>query len=82
MLRDASTTLILVASLLFGMALLGMLAGVRAWRRSRKVTSEAPAPGMGSRAMPNPRDLDMARPWRQRLLKPMLRRLYGLGRRF
>lgn len=77
----APAGLILAASFLAAISLLAVLGGARAWRRSRMVTSEAAIAGVGSRAMPNPRDLDMARPWRQRVLRPMLRRLYGLGRR-
>lgn len=72
---------LLAVALFCSAAILSLAAGVRVWRRNRTVSPETVMAGLGYDAMPQPRELDMARPWRERVLRPLLRRLYGLGRR-
>lgn len=68
---------VLVAVLVSTMILtLGM--ALRSEReRRRLVVLDSPA---GAVAVPSLRELELAKPWRERLFKPVLRRLYGAGR--
>ncbi|MCS7040222.1 MAG: hypothetical protein RMN24_13135, partial [Anaerolineae bacterium] len=68
-------------AILVGLATLSLLIGLRRARQSRLIAWELLTTGLATTSMPKPRQLEALNPWTRRVLKPLLRRLYGVGRR-
>lgn len=72
-----NTTLVLIALMIMGSVLAALMA-VRSWQASRKLSSVSAALGQG--AAPDLRQMELSQPWSERVLRPMLQRLYRMGR--
>jgi tight adherence protein C len=70
-----------IIAVLVGLATLSLLIGLRRARQNRIMAWELLTTGLATTTMPKPRELEALNPWTHRVLKPMLRRLYGIGRR-
>jgi tight adherence protein C len=68
---------VLIALLIMGSVFTVFLA-LRAWQSGRKLSSVSATLGHG--AAPNLRQVELSKPWSERVLRPMLRRLYRMGR--
>lgn len=76
------STPLIIALLIMGCTFLGLL-GFRAWRAGSAVSTVAVTAALGrGNATPDLRQLEMTRPWSDRILRPMLQRLYRIGRAF
>ncbi|MCC9078022.1 type II secretion system F family protein [Litorilinea aerophila] len=72
-----------LVAILASMSLFALFMGLRSWQASRTVPSVADFLANSMQAGGTPpalRDLEMTRPWSERVLRPLLRRLYRLGR--
>ncbi len=70
-------TPIIIATLIMG-SVLAVLAALRAAQEKRKVPSLASVLGQGEPV--DMRQATLSRPWSERVMRPMLRRLYRMGR--
>lgn len=77
----ASPFVYLLIAVLVGLATFSLLVGLRRARQSRLIAWELLTTGVATTSMPKPRQLEALNPWTRRVLKPLLRRLYGVGRR-
>ncbi len=69
---------VFLAAILAGLAVALLLMGIASRRRAR---ADAVIHAVASEAKPQLRDVEMARPWSERTFKPLMRGLYGFGRR-
>lgn len=77
----ASPFVYLLIAALVGLATFSLLIGLRRARQSQEIAWELLTTGLATTSMPKPRQLETLNPWTRRVLRPMLRRLYGIGRR-
>ena len=73
------TTPVLIAVVCMASVFTAMIA-LRSWQSGRKLSSVSLALGQG--VAPDLRQMELSRPWSDRLLRPMLRRVYGIARYF
>ena len=72
-----AATPVLIALTIMG-SVLAVLMALRSWQARNKLSSVSAALGQG--AVPDLRQVELSQPWSDRVLRPMLRRLYRMGR--